>query len=63
MGWQGLKLEIATGPSFLVMADWLSYYWSRVLGLVYVHVCSVGDGTRGTMILPVSYTRAQSWYF
>lgn len=55
MGWQGLKLEIVTGPSFLVMADWLFFYWSRILELVYVHVCGVGDGTQGTT-LPVSYT-------
>lgn len=32
--------EIATGPSFFVMADWLSYYWSRVLDL-YMCTCVV----------------------
>lgn len=54
MGWQGLKLEMVTRPS--------SYYCSRILGLVNVHVCGVGGGTQDiTRARQVLYSK--SWCF
>lgn len=45
--------EMVTGPSFLVITNWLPYYCSWILG----RVCGVGDGPQG-----IRHTRQPSTY-